>query len=135
VIRPIEIGEPHRQPVIPNLAEALFMRLAEELLLAPCRDEPAVSVTRLAANQQIACDAITVSLRPGAILLLAGNPGIGKTTVLHRVRDLTGGTLLGMRDFIDRLANRRPSAIEQVFLEVLEDTLILNDLVLVTICT
>ena len=107
------------------------MRLAEELLLAPCRDEPAVSVTRLAANQQIACDAITVSLRPGAILLLAGNPGMGKTTVLHRVRDLTGGTLLGMRDFIDRLANRRPSAIEQVFLEIVEDALILNDLVLV----
>ena len=107
------------------------MRLAEELLLAPCRDEPAVSVTRLAPNQQIACDAITVSLRPGAILLLAGHPGMGKTTVMRRVRDLTEGALVGMREFIDRLANRRQNAIEQVFLEILEDALTLNEVVLV----
>src|SRR4051794_31518672 len=107
------------------------MRLAEELLLAPCRDEPAVSVTRLAPNQQIACDAITISLHPGAILLLAGHSGMGKTTVLRRVRDLTGGVLLGMRDFIDRLAYRRQNAIEQVFLEILEDALTLNDVVVV----
>src|SRR5579884_1871878 len=107
------------------------MRLAEELLLAPCRDEPAVSVIRLAPNQQIACDAITVSLRPGAILLLAGHPGMGKTTVLRRVRDLVCAALVGMRDFIYRLANRRQNAIEQVFLELLEDALALNDVVLV----
>ena len=46
------------------------MRLAEELFLAPCRDEPALRATHLTPNQQIACDAITLSLRPGAILLL-----------------------------------------------------------------
>jgi hypothetical protein len=107
------------------------MRLAEELLLAPCRDEPAVSVIRLTPNQQIACDAITISLHPGAILLLAGHPGMGKTTVLRRVRDVTGGALLSMRDFVDRLAYRRQNAIEQVFLEILEDALTLNDVVVV----
>jgi transitional endoplasmic reticulum ATPase len=107
------------------------MRLAEDLFLAPCRDEPAVSVTRLTPNQQIACDAITVSLHPGAVLLLAGSPGAGKTTVLRRVRDVTGGAVLGMREFIDRLAHHRQNAIEQVFLDILEDALTLNDVVLV----
>jgi transitional endoplasmic reticulum ATPase len=107
------------------------MRLAEELFLAPCREEPAVSAIRLTPSQQIACDAILQSLRPGAIFLLAGHPGMGKTTVLRHLRAATGGVLLGMRDFIDRLAVRRYNAIEQVFLEILEDALTLNDLVLV----
>jgi SpoVK/Ycf46/Vps4 family AAA+-type ATPase len=107
------------------------MRLAEELFLASCREEPAVSAIRLAPSQQIACDAVLKSLRPGAIFLLAGHPGMGKTTVLRHLSAATGGVLLGMRDFIDRLAVRRYNAIEQAFLEILEDALTLNDLVLV----
>lgn len=65
------------------------------------------------------------------ILVLRGNSGFGKTTILERVHRAAGGILIGMEQFTDLLAERQPAAIEEAFRELIEWALASHDLALV----
>ena len=56
---------------------------------------------------------------------------MGRSTVLQRVHETAGGTLVGAREFMRSLAARQPSAIEEAFLDMVEQALAAHNLVIV----
>ena len=64
-------------------------------------------------------------------LVLRGDAGFGKTTILERVQRTAGGVLLGMEQFADVLAERQPEAIEEAFRDLMEYALASHDLAIV----
>src|SRR5262249_21908619 len=55
----------------------------------------------------------------------------GKTTVLDYVHTELGGGRIGVRDFLAKLAMYEPVAIEEAFLDILEQAMERHDLVIV----
>src|SRR5580704_1887753 len=64
-------------------------------------------------------------------LVLRGEAGFGKTTILERVQQAAGGVLLGMEQFTELLAERQPGAIEETFRDLIEYALASHDLAIV----
>ena len=115
------------------------MLFAEEITLLSKRGEDRTAV-HLTPAQDRAAKEILHSLRHGNVLFRA-DTAMGRTTVLKHVHAETGGAFVSARHFIDALMVRRPDAIEQAFVEMLEDvlaahqTVIVDDLHLVTSIT
>ncbi len=65
----------------------------------------------------------------GNVVVLEGDIGRGKTTVLRRIYGETGGVYLSMRDFMQKFDARRPFAIEDAWMRMLEDALAEGDVV------
>ncbi len=63
-------------------------------------------------------------------MVLRGDVGSGKTTVLQQIAKTHNGTLLGARDFVDALKSRQPDAIEEAFLSVMDQAMDRNRLVI-----
>ena len=88
--------------------------------------------------QQQAFDGLLSRIPVGDVLVLRGNAGSGKTTILERIKGTCGATFLGMRQFMDALRTGSPQAIEESFLEVMEqalstaDSVILDDFHLIS---
>ena len=65
--------------------------------------QPEVTTTgeplTLTPAQQAAADHLIAALPAGSVLILRGDAGAGKTTILNTLRAETGGILLGMRNF------------------------------------
>jgi transitional endoplasmic reticulum ATPase len=97
--------------------------------------QPEVAATgeplTLTPVQRSAADQLMSALPAGSVLILRGDPGAGKTTILSALRAETGGGLVDMRSFLDMLMLRRPDAIEQSFAEMLEEALADHNLVMV----
>jgi len=116
------------------------MLFTEEItLLTKCGDDR--SAVHLTPAQDRAANHIIDGLRFGNVLLFRAETGMGRTTILHHVRNAMGGAFVGARQFVDALMLRRPDAIEQAFVEMLEDvldrheTVVVDDLHLVTAIT
>jgi hypothetical protein len=105
------------------------MLIAEEtsILIRRGRSAPA---TVLTPAQDAAAAALLKSLSLGGVFVLRAETGAGRTSVLQHVHSRTGGAFLGMRQFIDMLMVRRPDALEQAFVELLEDALASHQIVL-----
>jgi len=86
---------------------------------------------RLTPAQQQAANCLLGGLPAGDVFVLRAKPGMGKTTVLRYLHAQAGGTLLGIRQFLEELMARGPEAIEESFLRVLDDALAKFDLVFV----
>lgn len=116
------------------------MLFAEERTILIRRGKAVPSVT-LTPVQKAAANELLKSLSPGFAFVLRSDTGAGRTTVLKHIHATVSGAWLGMRQFIDMLMVRRPDAIEQAFVEMLEDAIgthpvvILDDLQLVTAIT
>jgi AAA+ superfamily predicted ATPase len=117
------------------------MLFTEEITLLPRRGEKRSAVV-LTPAQDRAANELMESLRFGDAAILRADTGMGRTTVLKHVHaELRGAAFVGARHFIDSLNVRRPDAIEQAFIEMLEDalagheTVIVDDLHLVTAVT
>lgn len=67
----------------------------------------------------------------GNVFALEGGPGRGKTTILERVHARFGGTFVGMRQFLAALQAHQPQAIEEAFVQMMEDALASEELVIV----
>ena len=99
------------------------------------------SAFALTPAQSLAAQDVLKSLSSGGVCVLRANPGMGRSTVLRHVHQTTGGAFVGMRQFIDTLMLHRPDAIEQAFVEMVEeafahnDVVVLDDLHLVTAIT
>jgi hypothetical protein len=93
------------------------MKLQTDILLTPA--------------QKLAADGILGGLPAGDVLVLRSPAGMGRSTVLQRVHETAGGTLVGAREFMRSLAARQPAAIEEAFLDMVEQALAAHDLVIV----
>lgn len=85
----------------------------------------------LTPAQRAAFDSVIEGISVSGVVVLRGAAGRGKTTILQQVHAATGGILLGIAQFTRRLAERHPLAIEETFLQVLEEALEGYDLVMV----
>lgn len=83
----------------------------------------------LSPAQQEAADGLIQGFSAGSVVLLGGDSGFGKTTVLQSVHRELGGGLIGMREFMSAV-NRRGGAIEESFLDLMIEALDLHDLVI-----
>jgi transitional endoplasmic reticulum ATPase len=106
------------------------MFIAEETTILTKRGKPHAAAT-LTPAQNAAASELLKSLSLGGAFALRAASGMGRTTVLKHVQSTVGGALLGMRQFIDMLMVRRPDAIEQAFVEMLEEALLAHQVVLV----
>src|SRR5258708_38324920 len=71
------------------------------------------------------------AISAGGVLVLQGESGMGKTTVLRKAHASLGGAFVGVRQFISTLAAGQPVAIEEAFLAVIEEAVATHDLVIV----
>ena len=98
------------------------MFIAEESILYSKSREPAPAA-RLTPSQECVSSALRKALPSGNVFLLRTNPGLGRTTILRHVHSSVGGAFRCIRDFTDVLMVRRPDAIEQAFVEMIEEAL------------
>jgi transitional endoplasmic reticulum ATPase len=101
-----------------------------------CRSAPcAVSAWELTLTpaQRLAEKNLTLGIGADGIdaLVLRGDSGFGKTTILERIQQVAGGVLVGMEQFTDLLAERQPGAIEEAFRDLIEWALASHDLAIV----
>ncbi|HVS33937.1 MAG TPA: ATP-binding protein [Gemmataceae bacterium] len=96
---------------------------------------------RLIPSQQRAYDELQRLLPLGNVFVLAGDEGVGRTTVLRQLHHEVGGAFLNMKDFTSALRQGDPAALEETFeqivLQALEarDTVIVDDLRLLSAVT
>src|SRR5579862_6554632 len=100
-----------------------------ELCLTPALRP--VSNCILTPAQQLAADTVLSAVACGNVIVLEGDIGRGKTTVLRYVQARTSGALLGAREFMQELEACGPFAIEEAWVRLIETTLAMHDLVLV----
>jgi transitional endoplasmic reticulum ATPase len=98
-----------------------------ELCLSPAAAPECIQI--LTPVQQYAADGLRRAIARGNVVVLEGDAGQGKTTVLGKIHEETGGAFLGMRDFIRALDARHPFAIEEAWMRLAEDALETHDFV------
>src|SRR3984885_5120049 len=99
-----------------------------ELYLSPAA-APALAHI-LTPAQQEAAENLRLAIACGNVVVLQGDIGRGKTTVLKHVQADIGGLLLGMREFMQALDAREPFAVEEAWVRLLEASLAEHDLVM-----
>ena len=85
----------------------------------------------LTPTQQIAFDELVRAAVPGQVVVLVGNQGTGRTTLLEQLADRLGGTVLGAVALEAALAGHHPLAIEDAFYDMIGSALDTNPVVLV----
>lgn len=85
----------------------------------------------LTPTQQRAASGLKDGIAAGGVLTLRAGPGLGKTTIMQWLHRECGGALVGASEFMRRLADGRPSAIEEGFLRMIEEAMAHHNLILV----
>lgn len=98
-----------------------------ELCLSPAVAPASNNI--LTPVQQAAAEGLLAAIQCGNIVVLQGDVGRGKTTVLRHVQALQGGVLLGMREFLQALEALDPFAIEEAWVRLMEASLADHNLV------
>jgi transitional endoplasmic reticulum ATPase len=99
-----------------------------ELCLSPA-EVPAFNHA-LTPSQQAAAESVQTAITCGNVVVLQGDVGRGKTTVLKRAQTQAGGVFLGMREFMQTLDAGEPFAIEEAWIRLMEASLAKHDLVI-----
>lgn len=99
-----------------------------ELCLSPA-EAPARNHI-LTPAQEAAAEGLIAALACGNVVVLKGDVGRGKTTVLKQVQAATGGVLRGMREFMQSLEACEPFAIEGAWIRLMEANLAEHDVVI-----
>jgi hypothetical protein len=86
---------------------------------------------KLTPAQQVPAEGILDAIPTSSVLVLRNNPGKGRTTILRWLHAAAGGAFVGVRHFMRVLMNRQPAAIEEAFLQLVEDCFESHDLVIV----
>ncbi len=84
----------------------------------------------LCPAQKHALDGLLEALPIGNVLVLYGETGMGKTTVLREFHRRAGGVFLTIKDFVDAMQHRHPLALEECFEQLLLKELQANDIVI-----
>jgi transitional endoplasmic reticulum ATPase len=99
-----------------------------ELCLSPA-EVPAFN-NILTPAQQAAAESLLNAIACGNVVVLQGDVGQGKTTVLKYVQVAARGLFIGMREFMQELDARQPFAIEEAWIRLMEVSLAKQDLVI-----
>jgi transitional endoplasmic reticulum ATPase len=94
------------------------------------RTEKEMSITTLSPAQRVAADGLLSGIAAGDVVVLRGDAGSGRTTVLQTIHAQAGGVLIGMRQFM-RALGKQPVAIEEAFLDFVMEALSGHDVVIV----
>src|SRR5487761_900909 len=86
---------------------------------------------RLSPVQQRALDQLRQAANVGNVLVLHGETGSGKSTVLAELHREFGGAMLSLRNFVELLAQRHPLALEDALYETMLDALTNHECVIV----
>ncbi len=84
----------------------------------------------LCPAQQKAYAVLERALTIGSPIIVHGETGQGKTTLLKELHRQTGGAYLDMNDFTDAIRTQNPLAMEETFDELLRSALLKNDTVI-----
>ena len=87
--------------------------------------------TKLCPAQQKAFEMLKHTSSFGHVLVLVGNTGLGKSTVLRAANSEFGGSFLNMRDLMTAVRGHHPLALEEVFLEMVMAALNDNETVII----
>ncbi len=87
--------------------------------------------TVLSPAQQRVLDCLRGGIEVADVLLLKSRPGCGRSAILEQFHHAAGGVLLGVRDFMQSLTAHNSNAIEEAFLQMVEQALAQHDLVIV----
>jgi transitional endoplasmic reticulum ATPase len=83
----------------------------------------------LTPAQRVAYDEVLGGLACGDLVVLQGDVGLGKTTVLRSVQSKAGGGVISMREFMRALDQRHPFAIEETWTQLMEASFEKHDLI------
>jgi transitional endoplasmic reticulum ATPase len=86
---------------------------------------------QLSPAQRKAFDGVLLGLERGSFVVLRDLASDGKTAIFDHVQAQTGGARVGAREFLATLATKSPVAMEEAFVEMVEEALAGADLVLV----
>src|SRR5437870_3100865 len=73
-----------------------------------------IDMPRLTPAQEIAYSALQQALQAGNLLLLTSHAGRGRTTVLRRLQQETGGGFVTSKEFIETSGSRHPLSLEEM---------------------
>lgn len=90
-----------------------------------------VSPLTLSPSQRRAAEGVMRGLERGDCAVLQDRRSDGKTTALGYVHRKLGGVLIGVRKFLTKLAAYGPVAIEEAFLDLIDEQLAEHDLLIV----
>jgi len=85
----------------------------------------------LTPAQRTAAEGLKEACGYGGVLVLRGEAGSGKTTVLEWLQAILGGALLSAGRFMQSVCEGPPNAMEESFLRMMEDSMEQHDLILV----
>jgi transitional endoplasmic reticulum ATPase len=85
----------------------------------------------LCPSQRRAAAGVMRGLERGDCAVLKDRGSDGKTTVLRYVHQQVGGVLIGVREFLTRLGDYGPAAIEEAFLDLIDEHIAEHDLLIV----
>jgi ATP-dependent 26S proteasome regulatory subunit len=86
---------------------------------------------QLSPTQRRALDSLYRALPVGNVFVVHGETGAGKTTLLREIQRKHGGVMLSIGEFIESLAMRSPTAIEETFQRFVADALAKHEFVLI----
>ena len=95
------------------------------------RKPAALPIDTLAPSQQQAVHRFRKTWDVGNVFVLWATHGLGRTTMLKAIREERGGFLLGMNDYLERLREADPLALEETMQSMLVDALQEHEVVLV----
>jgi AAA+ superfamily predicted ATPase len=90
-----------------------------------------VSPVTLSPSQRRAAEGVMRGLERGDCAVLQDRSSDGKTVVLGYVHRKLGGALVGVRQLLTKLAAYEPAAIEEAFLDLIDEQLAEHDLLIV----
>src|SRR5579863_7305711 len=88
-------------------------------------------MTQLAPSQEAAFNSLKFALRVGNLLFLRCPHGRGRTTILRRLHEETGGAFITAKEFLDVSATRHPLSLEETLHTVVAQSLGAQDFVYV----
>jgi transitional endoplasmic reticulum ATPase len=88
-------------------------------------------MTQLIPAQEVAYDVLKYASRAGNLMLLTSPRGRGRSTVLRKLHEETGGGLVTSKDFIKTSAARHPLSLEETLYSAVTAALQKNDTVYV----
>src|SRR5262245_59052875 len=81
--------------------------------------------------QQAVFEKLLPAIAVCPLTVLKTKPGMGRTTILKSLHGAAGGAFLEVRQFLGLLAQREPLAIEEAFLQWIDEAFVKSDLVII----
>jgi ATP-dependent 26S proteasome regulatory subunit len=80
-------------------------------------------MVQLCPAQQLVLEGLSACLDGGNVFVVAGDTGMGKTTVLRHVHEKVGGAFLSMAEVLDATRRQHPLAVEEAFEQLVLEAL------------